>query len=380
MPRLTKAQLRAAKEKAAQMTPEDLERLVESEAEPLPVPRSSWEAVDLTAILDGTAEPILPTVGHRTDGVGLFYPGRTHWVAAESESGKTWFALHACRQEIDRGNSVVYVDFEDDAAGVVGRLLVLGANPADVAARFLYVRPERKPTDIDAAAFVEQLRHARPTLAVIDGVTEAMSVFGLDPLKLDDIPAFTQRLIRPMVQAGAAVVALDHVVKASDNRGRYAIGSAHKLNGLNGAMYVLEVKTPISIGMTGRTRVRISKDRPAQLRRHALPGRSGSLAWFADLVVESHDERHATVRLYPPAEHKEEDARTGKLQGLQGAVLKALQNAPEPLSGRAVHAVVGGNTAACRSVLAALVDAGMVETIPGPKRSTLHRLVPEALI
>ncbi|MGV9907607.1 AAA family ATPase [Streptomyces sp. NPDC003388] len=279
--------------------------------------------MDLAAILDGTAEPIVPTVGHRYDGVGLFYPGRIHWVAAESESGKTWFALLACHQEIQAGNRVVYVDFEDDAAGVVGRLLVLGADPAAVAARFLYVRPEGRPTEVDAAAFVEQLRHARPTLAVIDGVTEAMSVFGLDPLKLDDIPRFTRWMIRPLVAAGAAVVALDHVVKAADNRGRYAIGSAHKLNGLNGAMYVLEAVKGIRIGAEGRTRVRLSKDRPAQLRRHALPGRSGSLAWFGDLVVDSHDEHRATVRLYPPVEGREDDGQAAGVDAVVQQLVRA---------------------------------------------------------
>ncbi|WP_367575299.1 AAA family ATPase [Streptomyces griseoaurantiacus] len=308
MPRLTKEQIEAVEAQVASMTPEDWERLTgPPEAESLPAPRSSWEPQNLTAILAGTAEPITPTVGYREDGPGLFYPGRTHWVAAESESGKTWFALLACRQEIERGNAVVYVDFEDDAAGVVGRLLTLGADPEQVAARFLYVRPDGRPSEVDAAAFVEQLRAARPSLAVVDGVTEAMSLFGLDPLKLDDVPRFTRQMIRPLVLAGAAVVALDHVVKAADSRGRYAIGSAHKLNGLNGAMYVLETVQRIRVGETGRSRVRVSKDRPAGIRRHALPGRDGGMDWFGDLVVDSADERRATVRLFPPVERQEDD-------------------------------------------------------------------------
>ncbi|MFC4502143.1 MULTISPECIES: AAA family ATPase [Streptomyces] len=383
MPRLTKVQLEAV-QRADQMTPQELEQFIELETEPLPAPRSSWEPVDLAAILDGTAEPILPTVGHRTDGIGLFYPGRTHWVAAESESGKTWFALHTCRQEIERGNVVMYVDFEDDAAGVVGRLLVLGADPAEVAARFLYVRPERKPSDIDMLAFRAQLLHVRPALVVVDGVTEAMSVFNLDPLKLDDVPQFTQRLIRPMTEAGAAVVALDHVVKASDNRGRYAIGSAHKLNGLNGAMYVLEpvANQPIGIGVTGRTRVRISKDRPAQIRRHALPGRSGSLAWFADLVVESHDERHATVRLYPPVDRQDDDAaqaENGKERQLRVEVLAVLQKAGRPLNASEVKERVRGRAQDKVRVLAELEDEGLVNVSPGQRNAKLYSFPVTAL-
>ncbi|MFD8300704.1 AAA family ATPase [Streptomyces bauhiniae] len=353
------------------MTPEDWARLLESESEPLQAPRSSWVPQDLTAVLDGTAEPILPTVGYREDGPGLFYPGRTHWVAAESESGKTWFALHACRQEIERGHAVVYVDFEDDAAGVVGRLLVLGADPDDVAARFLYVRPEGRPTELELLALADQLAHARPTLAVVDGVTEAMAVFGLDPLKLDDVPKFTRWMIRPLVLAGAAVVALDHVVKAADNRGRYAIGSAHKLNGLNGAMYVLEKVVGIGVGVTGRTRVRISKDRPAQLRRHALPGRDGGMAWFGDLVVESHGQEHATVRLFPPAERPEVDR--------QEDVLRVLEEAGIPLGVNSVAKLAAGRKADVSVALKQLATAGRLLEVDGPRGSKLYRL-PDTLL
>lgn len=382
MPRLTKAQIQAAEEQSAQMTGDEWEQWAETESEPLPAPRSSWESQDLTAVLNGTAEPILPTVGYREDGPGLFYPGRVHWVAADSEAGKTWFALHACRQEIEAGHHVFYVDFEDDAAGVVGRLLVLGADPADVAARFHYVRPEGRPTEIDLVAFGQQLLHARPTLAVVDGVTEAMSVFGLDPLKLDDIPRFTRWMIRPLVLAGAAAVALDHVVKAADNRGRHAIGSGHKLYGLNGAMYVLEAVQTIAVGATGRTRVRISKDRPAQLRRHALAGRSGALAWFADLVVESHDDRHATVRLYPPVERSDADvdqAEANRSAQLRMDVLAVLEKAGRPLTTQEVKDRVRGRAADKLLVLAALEDDGLVVVDAGPRRAKLWRVPADRL-
>lgn len=362
------------------MTPEDWERW--TEAEPLPEPRSSWEPQDLTAVLDGTAEPILPTVGHREDGPGLFYPGRTHWVAAESEAGKTWFALLACLQEIERGRAVVYVDFEDDAAGVVGRLLVLGADPEDVAARFLYVRPEGRPTELELLAFADRLARSRPSLAVVDGVTEAMSVFGLDPLKLDDIPKLTRWLIRPMTEAGAAVVALDHVVKAADNRGRYAIGSAHKLNGLDGAMYLLEAVRRIRVGETGRTRIRISKDRPAQIRRHSLPARGGGPDWFADLVVDSHDARHATARLLPPTERPDADgdqAEAERAQQLQEAILTALQSAGRPLTTQQIKDRVKGRAADKVMALAALEDGGLVVVDDGPRRAKLYRLPDDRL-
>jgi hypothetical protein len=349
--------------------------------EPELAPVSSWAAQDVTAVLNGTYDPIVPTVGHREDGVGLLYPGRVHWVAADSEAGKTWFALLACRQEIEAGHRVAYVDFEDDAAGVVGRLLCLGAAPDDVAARFLYVRPEALPGDDERAAFAELLADAAPTLAVIDGVTEAMSVFGLDPLKLDDVPRFTRALVRPMVQAGAAVLALDHVVKSADSRGRHAIGSGHKLYGLNGAMFVLEAVEAIGIGRTGRTRVRLSKDRPAQLRRHATAGRSGGMAWFADLVVESHGEARATVRLFPPTPRQpDEDEDQAVNAGRRSAVLEALRKAGRQLTATEVKARVRGRSADTVLALAELEDGGLVDVAMGPRRAKLYSLPTSTLL
>jgi hypothetical protein len=41
----------------------------------------SWQPVDLSDVLDGTWQPLQPTVGLRTDGVGVFYPGKSHTVS-----------------------------------------------------------------------------------------------------------------------------------------------------------------------------------------------------------------------------------------------------------------------------------------------------------
>ncbi len=88
--------------------------------------RRTWAPVDLSDVLDGRYEPPRPTVGARADGAGLFYPGRMHTISSESEGGKTWLALAAAQHELHNGNAVIYLDFEDDEGGVVGRLLALG--------------------------------------------------------------------------------------------------------------------------------------------------------------------------------------------------------------------------------------------------------------
>lgn len=345
----------------------------QQQAEPAP---RTWGAQDLRSVLDGTYTPPQPNVGRRNDGVGLFYPGRMNSVASESEAGKTWLALIACLQEINDGNHVLYLDFEDDAGGVVGRLLCLGANPADILERFHYVRPENSPNDIDLIDLASILEHA-PTLAIVDGVTEGMSLFGLELKDNTDVAKFGRTLLRPLANSGAAVVTLDHVVKSSENRGRYSIGGVHKLNGLNGVMYMLENRRPFGVGVTGKSTIRIAKDRPGQIRKNGLPHQSG-MHWFADLVVKSESTEFAEAHLYAPVQHNEDqrqdDEEQKRIGKMKCEILAALGVARTPLSTKGVEDRVGGRAQDKRRALAALVDEGRVAVTNGPRGALMHSL------
>lgn len=345
-------------------------------AAPAETARHTWKAQDLHDVLNGTYRPPQPSVGKRDDGIGLFYPGRMNAIASESEAGKTWFALVACLQEINDGNHVLYIDFEDDAGGVVGRLLCLGAVPDDILERFHYHRPETKPTDMDLADLAETLQHS-PTLAIIDGVTEAMSLYGMELKDNTDVAKFGRQLLRPLADSGAAVVTLDHVVKSSENRGRYSLGGVHKLNGLNGVMYMLENRTPFGIGVVGRSTVRVAKDRPGQIRKNGLAHSSG-MHWFADLVVKSESAEFAEAHLYAPAPRDEEDRKTdddaARIDGLKRKVIEALGGAREPLSSKGIEDRVTGKAADVRRAVAALVDSGQIAVQDGPRGAKLHTL------
>lgn len=334
------------------------------------VPVPTWRPRDLGDVLDGTYVPPAPTVGRRDDGVGLFYPGRMHSIVGESEGGKTWFALMTVASELAAGNAVVFIDFEDDAPGVVGRLLALGADRAHIRDRFAYIRPE-DPLSVgfNRQEIGQALQDLRPTFVPVDGVTEGMAMHGMELKDNTDVAKFGRLLLRPIAEMGPAVATLDHVVKDKEGRGRYAIGGVHKLNGLNGAMYVLENRKPFGVGITGKSTVRIAKDRPGQLRRHALPHTSG-LHWFADFALKSHDEGFAEAALYPPIEDTGPFRPTAVMQ----KVATALTGAPEPLSVRGVQDRVGGGKEIVRTALARLVDEGFVSVESGPRGAQLHRL------
>ncbi|WP_158751350.1 AAA family ATPase [Streptomyces bicolor] len=323
----------------------------------------SWRPVDLAAVLEGRYETPRATVGARDDGVGLFYPGRIHSVSSESEGGKTWFLLTGCAHELAAGNRVVYLDFEDDEGGIVGRLLTLGVPADHIRDRFHYFRPSEPiwqgPGHLDAL-----LADTRPTLAVIDGVTEAMTMHGLNPLDNADAARFGRVLPRHVAACGAAVVAADHVTKSSEGRGRYSLGAVHKLNGLNGAAYVIENRVAFGEGRTGRSTVYVAKDRPGQLRKHALPTRAPGVEWFADFVMEAHPEGFNEAVITAPVEKAEGLFRPTKIMA---KISDLLASHPDGLSKNAIETMIGGKAATVRTALELLVGDGYVSQDKTPK-------------
>ena len=52
----------------------------------------------------------------------LFYPGLTHSVHGESESGKSLIVQAECARLVNAGQRVLYLDFESDQQSVLDRL------------------------------------------------------------------------------------------------------------------------------------------------------------------------------------------------------------------------------------------------------------------
>jgi len=152
-------------------------------------PRTTWQPTDLTQIvrgvLSGEVVGPVPTLLVRLDGRALLYRGEVHSPAGEPESGKSWLVQHESVQLIERGERVLYLDFETAAPSVVERLLALGASAQAVVDHFVYVRPDEPPTD----ARIAELAEGRFALVVLDGVTEAYELLGLDPLSNRDAAA-----------------------------------------------------------------------------------------------------------------------------------------------------------------------------------------------
>lgn len=279
---------------------------------------------------------VTPTLFRRTDGVCLFYPGMTHSLHGESESGKSLIVQAECVRLINLGEQVLYIDFESDEQSVVDRLVKLGADEQAVADHFHYLRPEVAPTHSEAErAAWESTLGTEYTLAVIDGVTEALTVFGRGSLDNDDIAAWSREVPRKIAErTGAAVVLIDHVVKNKTMQGRHAIGGQAKMAALTGAAYTVEILQPLGVGMRGAVGLRIGKDRPGQVRNQCGAFRKGDRTQQAARVVIDSTGEQTTVTVEQWDAQAPQEVTGGEFRPtvLMQRVSRVMEDAAEPMT------------------------------------------------
>ncbi len=331
-----------------------------------PATTSSWARIDLTPYLDGTHVPQAPELLQRTDGHCLLYRGRVHSLHGESESGKSWVALAEAATQLTAGAQVLMLDSESDEATTIGRLLRLGVPPVDIADRFDYRRPECDPAALaNERQLWQDLLGTRYALAIIDGVTEALSVYGTASKDNDEVTRWIRSTPRRLAATtGAVVVLVDHVTKDADTRGRFAIGGQAKMAALDGAAYVVEVLDPLGVGLLGRISLRVAKDRPGNVRPHAGVWRKTDRTQEAAVVViDSRDYGRTTVtvdapRREPATDHGTASGSNWRPTALMAQVSDALEKGGAPMSRKGIEGAVPGKAQYVRQAIDALLAGG----------------------
>jgi len=193
---------------------------------------------------------------------GLIYRGKRHAISGPPEAAKTLAALIFGLEHMRAGHGpFAFVDFEMGEHATRLLLGELGASLEEISSVY-YVAPEGPPTDADVWA----IKDAEVTLVIIDAAAGAYDASGLDDNKRMDAETFSRAWVRPLWLLGIATLLLDHVVKNSDSRGKYAIGTERKLGAVD-VHLGLEAVKQLHRGAEGIVKITTHKDRPGHLQR-----------------------------------------------------------------------------------------------------------------
>lgn len=301
---------------------------------------TSWEPIDLDGYFDGLFTLQEATLLKRTDGQGLLYPGKVHSFYGESESGKSWLAQIAAAEVVKSYQKVVYIDFESDAVDIANRLKILGVTKPEAMQYFRYIRPERKVIPHDPAwlALVEE---GSATLIIIDGVTEALTMWEKATKENDDITEWMRKFPRALAKSGAAVVLIDHITKNPETRGRFALGGQAKLATIDGAAYLIEPIKNLAPGGAGALTVRVTKDRPGSVRRKSGMWRKSDRTQEAAIIEV--DSTNAVMKYVICVPMSEDEVLEDQEFKMEKAIATFIATHPGCTKGEVTKGVKGGD-------------------------------------
>lgn len=322
----------------------------------------------------------MPDIGYMTSTPNsppfpLLYSGKINGVHGDSEAGKSWFSQHIAVQELRANKHVLYLDFEDDASGVYGRLLELGATEETIRLFFHYVNPQNKLTVFEQVGYQQLIdMDAVHSLAVVDGVTEAMSLESLTGRDENEVAKWHQLVTKPLAAKGWGVFMIDHMPHGESR----AIGSQHKRSAITGVSYALDSIANFAPGASGRSRIHVVKDRPGWIRAAAAPGKGAGGQWYGDFVLD------ATLSFLQPSIwpwKTQEDGETAGFEeappeDISTAVCKFVERNPG-CTGRTIRAAVKGRISSVLWALDHLVENGTIRTEDGPRRAVFHYYDPK---
>jgi hypothetical protein len=311
----------------------------------------NWQALNLAA--PEFAKPSEPPTT-----CGLIYRGKRHLLSGPPEAAKTLLALIVALEEIRGGGCVAFVDFESGPAETRRVLEDLGATRGELSSVF-YFEPDGPPDEETIARIVRE----GVTLTIFDALAGAYDASELDDGKRADIEKFYRAWIRPLWQKGVATLAIDHVVKNSENRGKFSIGSERKLGTVDVHLGLVAVQQ-LHRGATGLIRVTTHKDRPAHLVRPQA----------AQVELCSDPETHRiTWRIRPVNAQTEES--NWRPTVLMRRVSDYLEPQTDEVSVSAIYKAVKGKRGSLMVAVRFLVADGWAIERSGDRGSRLIRLV-----
>lgn len=232
--------------------------------------------LDVNALFDGgMPDPPEPELLYRTDGHAIFYRGQVNLLFGDPESGKTLVSQAAAAEALKDQQRVAFIDIDHNGAeATIVRFLDLDVDEDTLRdpSRFRYVEPEDR---VHLRLIVASLVEWQADLVVVDSIGELLPLLGLSSNSPDDFTRAHAQVLKPLAKAGAAVIAIDHLPKASENKANGPTGTAAKRRAVGGVSIRVVIEEQFSPGQGGSCYLTVNKDRHGGLRRYCAgnPGK-----------------------------------------------------------------------------------------------------------
>lgn len=325
---------------------------------------------DFDAALSGNSDPVLPTVFTRDDrATCLLYGPGINWLSGEPGKGKSMLAFWGAVQEMMRGNVVVYLDWESDQYNVAARMNEMGL---DHGRNMRYVgRRGKGAWETGELAELRALLAAeKPAMVVIDSVAAAMESENLDPESNRDVEKWVAAVPSWAVNAGAAVVCIDHVTKNTETRGRWMIGAQRKMGRADLALSLV-MRTDAGVGRTGYGKLMVEKDKEGGLSPHQVGKTIAEVAIISE--VDADDRRNLTLTLKAPEAGLLSSQGTGPTWYME-QVSRALEIHGE-LGVKALRDTIGKTGSYVDKAVDRLLEMGHIERVPAKGNNKPFRLL-----
>ena len=307
---------------------------------------------DLSWVLTGERRaPLQPAYLATEQGHHLFYAGRINGVFGDPETAKSWIAQTTITQALLQGQKAVYLDIDHNGAQEIAeRLMLLGAHPDTIGNpnTFRIYEPEDQA---GLLAFLTEMAHWQPNVAIIDSLGELMPMLGAKSIDNDELTTAMRAMLKPLAhKIGACVITIDHLPKGQDSRGSgYAIGGIAKKRIIDGAYFSCEAIDPPAPGHIGKIRLTIEKDRHGQVRANA----TGRVA--GDYIIDSTDPDFTNTRIEHPA-----TATDGKIKPTSAMKSVAYHLTQQPdwtaPSRNSIHTALSNTTSYKRHTIERAID------------------------
>jgi len=140
----------------------------------------------------------------------VIYDGQFHWIAGQPKSGKTALTMEAARLAVERGQHVIWFDWENGKRRLPWRFGSVGIEPE--AAEFLHVftSAPHSATPACLAEIVALLDQWPEALIVFDSASKVYSLCGINENAPGETTLWSATVALPLIERGATIIVIDH--------------------------------------------------------------------------------------------------------------------------------------------------------------------------